>query len=92
MRLLFKLLFIKSKLKKDFFGGAENTKDTKTKYVTPKMNFRIVNLIKQEKKKTCICDDKQKKEKVKRRMLTESLKLSLSEFTMDYTKLDLSAS
>ena len=56
------------------------------------MNFRIVNLIKQEKKKTWICDNKQKKENVKRRMLTESLKSSLSEFTMDYTKLDLSAS
>ena len=56
------------------------------------MNFRIVNLIKQEKKKTWICDNKPKKENVKRRMLTESLKSSLSEFTMDYTKLDLSAS
>ena len=54
-------------------------------------NCRIENLIKLEKKKTWICDNKQKKENVKRRMLTESLKSSISEFTMDY-KLDLSAS
>ena len=54
-------------------------------------NCRIENLIKLEKKKTWINDNKQKKENVKRRMLTESLK-PLSEFTMDYTKLDLLAS
>ena len=56
------------------------------------MNYRIENLIKLEKKKTWINDNKQKKENVKRRMLTEALKSSLSEFTMSYTKLDFSAS
>ena len=56
------------------------------------MNYRIVNLINAREKEDLDLRLQTKESSVKRMMLTESLKLSLSEFTMDYTKLDLSAS